>query len=73
LANNLTFLEKLEVAILFLKSMQNIMGMHIPISLHGNKFMEIMEVMRSYFIPRKLYTQEYFFLNLITNMGIIIS
>jgi len=34
--------------------------------------MGIMEVMRSYFIPRNLYTQEYFFLNLITNMGIII-
>nr|ABN05841.1 hypothetical protein MtrDRAFT_AC148970g7v2 [Medicago truncatula] len=48
------------------------MGMHIPISLHENIFMGIMEVMGSYSIPRNLYTQEYFFLNLITNMGIII-
>jgi hypothetical protein len=58
MANNLTFLRKLEVTILFFKSMQNIMGMHIPISLHGNKLMGIMEVMGSYFIPRNFYTQE---------------
>jgi len=34
--------------------------------------MGIMEVMGSYLIPRNLYTEKYFFLNLITNMGILI-
>nr|ABD32630.1 hypothetical protein MtrDRAFT_AC150207g20v2 [Medicago truncatula] len=52
--------------------MHNIMGMHILISLHANKFMGIMEVIGGYSTPRNLYTQEYFFRNLIINMGIII-
>lgn len=44
------------IQFLFLKFMQNIMGIHIFISLYGNKLMRIMEVMRNYFIPRNLYT-----------------
>jgi hypothetical protein len=48
------------------------MGMHIPTSFHGNKFMGIREVMRSYFIPGTFIPRNIFFSTLITNMGIVI-
>ena len=35
--------------------MQNIMEMHIPISLHENKFMGVMKIMGSYFIFKNLF------------------